>query len=112
MGSALKRTNILSLLQPSPETLKCFDEIILLSQGRVIFVGPAEDAVRWFTTLGYHRPPSIDVADFLLLVASHFDGLEGIFEPRSELVPALSGLNCDGIDSVVIFDRRSYSISW
>jgi ABC-type multidrug transport system ATPase subunit len=79
MGSALKRTNILSLLQPSPETLKCFDEIILLSQGRLIFSGPAEEAVQWFTSLGYHRPPSIDVADFLLLVASHYDGVEGLF---------------------------------
>jgi len=101
MGSALKRTNILSLLQPSPETLKCFDEIILLSQGRVIFAGPAQDAVQWFTSLGYYRPPSIDVADFLLLVASNYDGVEDMLEPSRERFPVLaSGLNGNIVPSV------------
>jgi ATP-binding cassette subfamily G (WHITE) protein 2 (SNQ2) len=61
---------VVSLLQPSPEALSLFDEVILLSDGgHVIFAGPTENACEYFRGLGYAQPDSMDDADYLLTVA-------------------------------------------
>lgn len=39
----LKRTRVISLLQPSPEAVSLFDEIILLSEGQILYAGPVDD---------------------------------------------------------------------
>jgi ABC-type multidrug transport system permease subunit len=64
------RTAVVSLLQPSPEAVAMFDEIILLSEGHVIYAGPTKDAGGHFRNLGYRQPDSMDDADYLLAVAS------------------------------------------
>ena len=56
---------IVSLLQPPPETVALFDEIILLDKGRVIFAGPVADVTQHFKSLGYHQPERMDPADWL-----------------------------------------------
>lgn len=43
------RTIILSIHQPSPTTFKLFDLLLLLSEGRVFYFGPACNAVSFFT---------------------------------------------------------------
>lgn len=60
-----KRCKIISLLQPPPETVANFDEIILLSDGRVIYSGPMEDIIDHFDDLGYEIPERMDLADWL-----------------------------------------------
>ena len=53
----LDRVTVASLLQPSPETVALFDEIILLGEGgTVLFTGPTEDARDYFVRLGYAQP--------------------------------------------------------
>nr|GMC68650.1 ABC transporter G family member 32 isoform X2 [Ipomoea batatas] len=42
---ALDGTAIISLLQPAPETFELFDDIILLSEGQIVYQGPREDVV-------------------------------------------------------------------
>lgn len=65
------RVSLVSLLQPSPEAVSLFDEVILLDDGgRVIFAGPTEDATDYFRRMGYVQPDSMDNADYLLAVAS------------------------------------------
>ncbi|KAL7546777.1 hypothetical protein ACHAWF_010122 [Thalassiosira exigua] len=88
------RISVVSLLQPSPEAVALFDEVILLSDGgNIIFSGPTCDAVSgrlafsflsyswsdphrvslqcdYFRKLGYVQPDSMDNADYLLAVAS------------------------------------------
>jgi len=44
----LGRTAVISLLQPAPETYDLFDDIILLSEGHVVYQGPKEDVVEFF----------------------------------------------------------------
>jgi hypothetical protein len=56
---------IVSLLQPPPETVANFDEIVLLSEGKVIFAGPIEKIIPHFESLGYEIPTRMDLADFL-----------------------------------------------
>ena len=56
---------VVSLLQPPPETVANFDELILLAEGKIIYFGPVEDVVEYFEGLGYKIPVRMDVADWL-----------------------------------------------
>lgn len=64
---------VVSLLQPSPETFALFDEVILLSQGMIVYSGPILEAVKYFRSLGFERPDTMDDADFLQAVATPED---------------------------------------
>lgn len=64
-AKAAKTTRVVSLLQPGPETFSLFDEVIVLSEGYVIYAGPIDDVVEYFEGLGYTQPERMDVADFL-----------------------------------------------
>lgn len=63
MSSTIK---IVSLLQPPPETVALFDELILIDSGRIMYAGPLDDVVGHFESLGYMLPERTDVADWLL----------------------------------------------
>jgi hypothetical protein len=64
-AKAAKTTRIVSLLQPGPETFSLFDEVIVMSEGHVIYSGPIDNVVDYFASLGYIQPERMDVADFL-----------------------------------------------
>lgn len=56
---------IVALLQPPPETVALFDELILVDSGRVIYSGPLDEVVPHFNSLGYNLPDRTDAADWL-----------------------------------------------
>lgn len=62
---ALDGTTVISLLQPAPETYDLFDDIILLSEGQIVYQGPREDVLNFFEYMGFHCPERKNVADFL-----------------------------------------------
>ncbi|XP_071707223.1 pleiotropic drug resistance protein 2-like [Rutidosis leptorrhynchoides] len=66
-------TMIISLLQPAPETFELFDDIILLSEGQIVYQGPREDVLSFFMTAGFKCPERKGVADFLQEVTSKKD---------------------------------------
>lgn len=61
----LKGTSLISLLQPAPETYDLFDDIILLSDGRIVYQGPRENVLEFFESVGFKCPERKGVADFL-----------------------------------------------
>jgi len=65
-----RKISVVSLLQPSPEAVAMFDDVILLSEGHVIYAGSTRNAGEYFRNLGYRQPDSMDDADYLLAVAS------------------------------------------
>ena len=65
-----KSIKIVSLLQPPPETVGNFDELIVLSEGKIIYFGPVEDVVDHFNRLGYVIPDRMDVADWLQVIST------------------------------------------
>ena len=65
-----RTTRVLSLLQPSPETVSLFDEVILLAEGRILFAGPISKVEEYFGHLGYRAPDQMDVADFLQVLST------------------------------------------
>ncbi|CAM0881663.1 unnamed protein product [Alopecurus aequalis] len=58
-------TAVISLLQPAPETYNLFDDIILLSDGQVVYQGPRENVLEFFQFMGFKCPSRKGVADFL-----------------------------------------------
>ncbi|MQL95669.1 hypothetical protein Taro_028335 [Colocasia esculenta] len=66
-------TALISLLQPAPETYEIFDDIILLSDGQVVYQGPREHVLEFFELMGFKCPPRKGVADFLQEVTSRKD---------------------------------------
>ncbi|KAG5607800.1 hypothetical protein H5410_029292 [Solanum commersonii] len=63
-------TMIISLLQPAPETFELFDDIILLSEGRIVYQGPRENVLEFFESVGFKCPERKGIADFLQEVTS------------------------------------------
>ncbi|PPS17338.1 hypothetical protein GOBAR_AA03233 [Gossypium barbadense] len=69
----LNGTALISLLQPAPETYDLFDDIILLSDGHVVYQGPRENVLEFFEYMGFQCPERKGVADFLQEVTSRKD---------------------------------------
>lgn len=69
----LKGTAVVSLLQPAPETYNLFDDIILLSDGQIVYQGPRESVLEFFEFMGFKCPERKGVADFLQEVTSRKD---------------------------------------
>jgi ABC-type multidrug transport system ATPase subunit len=63
-------TVVISLLQPSAETFELFDDVLLLSEGRIVYQGPKENVGEFFGSLGFKCPPRKATADFLLEVGA------------------------------------------
>ncbi|KAH1107226.1 hypothetical protein J1N35_010994 [Gossypium stocksii] len=61
----LNGTAFISLLQPAPETYDLFDDIILLSDGQIVYQGPREHVLEFFESMGFKCPKRKGVADFL-----------------------------------------------
>lgn len=66
-------TAVIALLQPAPETFELFDDIILLSEGQVVYQGPREYVLEFFDLMGFRCPERKGVADFLQEVTSRKD---------------------------------------
>ncbi|KAH9666423.1 ABC transporter G family member 40 [Citrus sinensis] len=69
----LKGTTLISLLQPAPETYDLFDDIILISDGQIVYQGPREHVLEFFKFMGFECPKRKGVADFLQEVTSRKD---------------------------------------
>lgn len=61
----LNGTAVISLLQPAPETYDLFDDIILISDGQIVYQGPREYVLEFFKSMGFECPARKGVADFL-----------------------------------------------
>ncbi|KAG8087771.1 hypothetical protein GUJ93_ZPchr0010g9291 [Zizania palustris] len=73
MAHLMDLTMVISLLQPPPETLELFDDIILLCEGQIVYHGPRENATEFFETMGFKCPSRKNIADFLQEVTSKMD---------------------------------------
>ncbi|XP_010537955.1 PREDICTED: ABC transporter G family member 40 isoform X2 [Tarenaya hassleriana] len=69
-------TTVISLLQPAPETYGLFDDIILISDGQIVYEGPREHVLEFFESMGFKCPQRKGVADFLQEVTSRKDQMQ------------------------------------
>ncbi|KAL7594961.1 hypothetical protein Lser_V15G29884 [Lactuca serriola] len=73
MVHVMDLTMVISLLQPDPETYKLFDDVILMSEGQIVYQGPRENVLEFFEWMGFKCPERKGVADFLQEVTSKKD---------------------------------------
>jgi ABC-type multidrug transport system ATPase subunit/ABC-type multidrug transport system permease subunit len=66
-------TIIMSLLQPAPETFDLFDDIIIMSEGQIVYHGPRDHVLEFFEFCGFMCPKRKGIADFLQEVTSRKD---------------------------------------
>lgn len=66
-------TMLVSLLQPAPETYELFDDLILLSEGHIVYQGPRDLVLDFFRSMGFKCPERKSAADFLQEVTSRKD---------------------------------------
>eukprot|EP00820_Chromera_velia_P001770 Cvel_15456.t1-p1 / transcript=Cvel_15456.t1 / gene=Cvel_15456 / organism=Chromera_velia_CCMP2878 / gene_product=ABC transporter G family member 7, putative / transcript_product=ABC transporter G family member 7, putative / location=Cvel_scaffold1144:52584-54181(+) / protein_length=368 / sequence_SO=supercontig / SO=protein_coding / is_pseudo=false len=62
-------TIIASIHQPRSAIWSLMDDVMLMSEGRVLFSGPAEDALPYFESLGFSCPDHYNPAEFLIDLA-------------------------------------------
>ncbi|UJR21543.1 hypothetical protein I4U23_024628 [Adineta vaga] len=60
------KTIITSIHQPSSQIFQSFDQLILLADGKTIFMGKPHDALAYFATLGHHSPEQYNPADYVM----------------------------------------------
>ncbi|KAJ9190251.1 hypothetical protein P3X46_001475 [Hevea brasiliensis] len=68
-----KATAVMFLLQPDPETFELFDDVVLLSEGQIVYQDPREQVVPFFESCGFKCPERKGTADFLQEVTSKKD---------------------------------------
>ncbi|KAG7381516.1 hypothetical protein PHYPSEUDO_005973 [Phytophthora pseudosyringae] len=61
---------IVALLQPTPEVVEQFDDILMISEGQMVYQGPRTEILAYFEERGFTCPPRVDPADFLIEVTS------------------------------------------
>ncbi len=60
------RTVVAVIHQPRSSIFSMLDDLVLLSEGRTVFVGPAQDALAWFAAQGFVCPPGAAPSDYFL----------------------------------------------
>ncbi|KAI1316673.1 ATP-binding cassette sub- G member 2 [Mortierella claussenii] len=68
------RTVILTVHQPRSDIYELFDDLLLLSKGKVVYFGKSQTAAAYFESLGHECPVGWNVADYFLdLITLHQD---------------------------------------
>ncbi|KAL7189603.1 hypothetical protein ACSBR1_039283 [Camellia fascicularis] len=68
----LNKTAVISLLQPAPETYNLFDDIILISEGQIVYRSPCECVLEFFESMGFKCPSRKGVSDYLQEDQKHY----------------------------------------
>ncbi|GMF48228.1 unnamed protein product [Phytophthora fragariaefolia] len=61
---------VIALLQPTPEVVEMFDDILMINEGHMVYHGPRTVILDYFEEKGFTCPPRVDPADFLIEVTS------------------------------------------
>ncbi|KAH9739610.1 ABC transporter G family member 14 [Citrus sinensis] len=64
------RTIITTIHQPSSRLYHMFDKVVLLSEGSLIYNGPASTALEYFSSIGFSTSVTVNPADLLLDLAN------------------------------------------
>jgi len=56
---------VVALLQPPPEVMNLFDDVLVIAEGSIIYHGERAKMMEYFESLGFRCPPRKDVGDFL-----------------------------------------------
>ena len=81
-------TSIATLYQAGEGIYALFDKVCVIDEGRCIYFGPANEAVAYFESLGFHKPPRQTSADFLTgITDEHERTIKHGWESRAPRTP-------------------------
>ena len=63
--AAQGRTVVATIHQPSSDIFNLFDDLLLLSEGKVVYYGSAKDSIEYFSQLGYKCPQYMNPSDYI-----------------------------------------------
>ncbi|XP_075799478.1 ATP-binding cassette sub-family G member 3-like isoform X1 [Microtus pennsylvanicus] len=76
------RTIIFSIYRPPYSIFRFFDSLTLVASGKVMFHGPAQEALEYFTSSGYNYDSHNNPADFFLDIIN--GGLSALFDTEED----------------------------
>lgn len=88
--------------QPSSEVFFLFDLVIFMNQGRILYQGPVNDVVNYFSSFGYKCPPNYNPSDYIMFINQTEDvaKLEGtgmyMDKPPATLFPDSDKVDSNG----------------
>ncbi|NXD85518.1 ABCG2 protein, partial [Halcyon senegalensis] len=94
------RTIIFSIHQPRYSIFRLFDNLTLLAAGRVLYHGPAQQAIDYFQSIGYQCEPYNNPADFFLDIING-DSTAVAMSKSDETDTADSTEECAGYDKTL-----------
>ncbi|CAG2101407.1 unnamed protein product [Medioppia subpectinata] len=77
------RTIICTIHQPSSEVFSLFNQLLLMADGRVAYLGTSENAIEYFSSLGLNCPNNYNPSDFYIKQLAVIPGNE--VESREKL---------------------------
>lgn len=85
------RTIVATIHQPSTETFNLFDDILILSRGRIAYFGPVPELIEYFARHGYPCPKYSNPSDYIFMkVLREFGTLADDDAAEEEKVPPIS----------------------
>jgi ABC-type multidrug transport system ATPase subunit len=90
------RTVVTSIHQPRSSIYSLFDDMILLSEGQLMYAGSAQDLVTYYHRLGFDMPKNFNPADFALDLVSvdvRNEALEAESRARQQRIAEQATLN-------------------
>ncbi|KAI9991473.1 hypothetical protein PInf_019156 [Phytophthora infestans] len=66
VANTLRKNVVIALLQPSPEVISLFDDVMILNENDLMYNGPCNQVQEYFASLGFSCPPERNIADYML----------------------------------------------
>lgn len=76
---------VVALLQPPPEVMNLFDDVMVIAEGNIIFHGETHKLLPYFEGLGFRRPEDMDLGDFIQELPTK-NGAEAYVLSRQDLI--------------------------
>ncbi|KAK3582003.1 hypothetical protein CHS0354_030955 [Potamilus streckersoni] len=83
------KTILCTIHQPSSEVYALFDQVLVMAEGRVAYMGSSPDALEFFKQQGYLCPVNYNPADYYIMTLAVVPGRESECRDRVEKI-------CDG----------------
>ncbi|XP_060597874.1 protein white-like [Ruditapes philippinarum] len=80
------KTVLCTIHQPSSDVFSLFHNVLVMAEGRVAFMGEAEEALRFYERVGFNCPKNYNPADFYILTMAVVPGKESECKRRIETI--------------------------
>lgn len=95
------RTIIATIHQPSTEIFNIFDDLVIMSRGRIAYFGPVKHVIAYFARQGYRCPQYSNPADYLFMdVLREFGTIDEEDSEEEQISGRTTPLSRDNVSSL------------